>query len=112
MAYTAKTLVQGTALGTAAGILYTAPAGTYARVTQCSLANTDSVPRTVTVYLVDDALAPGVADTAVKSKTLAANETWVPYQILGAVISPGGTLQALCDAAAVVVFKASGLELT
>lgn len=112
MAYTAKALIPGSTLTTAAAVYYTVPPGVNTRITQFSLTNTDAVARTVSVYLVDNAAAPTAADTLIKDKTLAAGETWVPYQALGAVLSPGGTIQLIADAVSVVTVKASGLELT
>lgn len=110
--YTVKTLVQGSTLTTSAAVYYTAPTGTQTRLTQASITNTDTIPHIVSIYLAPSNAAPGVSDTVIKDKTLQAGETWVPYQALGAVISAGGTLQAIADANSVVVMKASGIELT
>ena len=110
--YTVKTLVQGSTLTTSAAVYYTAPTGTQTRLTQASLTNTDSVPHVISVYLAASNAAPGVSDTVIKDKTLQAGETWVPYQALGAVIAAGGTLQAVADVGALIVLKASGIELT
>ncbi len=110
--YLAKPIIQGSALTTTAAVYYTAPTGTYTRVTQISLTNTDVSPRVVDLYLVADGSAPATADQIIKSKTLAVNETWVPYQILGAMLAPAATLQAKADANSVVILKASGIELS
>jgi hypothetical protein len=110
--YLPKPLVQGSTLTTAAAVYYTAPTGVSTRITQMSVTNTDSVARTISIYVCASSAAPGTVDTSIKSKTLQPNETWVPYQVLGTVLSAGGTLQALADANSVVVMKASGIELT
>lgn len=110
--YSVKTLVQGSTLTTSAVVYYTAPVGTFTRITQMSITNTDSSPRVISIYLASSSAAPGVPDTVIKNKTLQAGETWVPYQALGSVLSPGTTLQAIADADSVIVLKASGIELT
>jgi hypothetical protein len=110
--YLAKPLVSGSTLTTSAVVYYTAPTGTYTRITQISVTNTDSSPRIVDVYIATGAGAPATVDQIIKQKTLAVNETWVPYQALGVVLSTGQTLQAKADANSVVVLKASGIELS
>lgn len=110
--YSVKTLVQGSTLTTSAAVYYTAPTGTSTRVTQMAVVNTDAVPHTISIYLATGSGAPATADYIVKGKTLQANESYVPYQALGAVLAPGTTIQAVCDANSVVVLKASGIELT
>lgn len=110
--YSVKTLVQGSALTTSAAVYYTAPAGTSTRITQISVCNNDSVNRTFSLYLVADASAPASIDNIIKSKTLTPAETWVPYPMLGAVISEGGTIQGVADTGAVVILKVSGVEIT
>jgi len=110
--YQVKTLVQGSTLTTAAAVYYTAPTGTYTRITQLSVTNTDSSPHVISLYLASSSSAPGVADTVLKSKTLQANETFVPSAALGFVLSPAATIQAIADANSLVVIKASGIELT
>lgn len=107
-----KNLVQGSALTTSAAIYYTAPSGVSTQLTQLSFTNTDSVARTISVYLVDDANTPTAPDTIIKSKTLQPNQTYTPFEALAAVIASGGTLQAVADANSVVIIKASGVEFT
>jgi len=107
-----KNLVQGSALTTSAAVYYTAPTGVSTQITQLSFTNTDTVARTISIYLVDDSNAPAAPDTIVKSKTLQPNETFTPFQALAAVIAPLGTLQAVADANSVVVIKCSGVEFT
>ena len=110
--YQAKPIVQGATLTATPAIYYTAPTGTFTRITQISLTNTDTVNRTVAVYLCPSNGVPTTNDIAIQSKTLAAGETWVPYQVLGATLAAGGTLQMSASTAGVVVLKASGIELS
>lgn len=110
--YLTKNLIQGSTLTTAAAVYYTVPTGVSTQLVQLSFCNTDTVARTVSVYLANDATAPATTDYLVKNKTLQPNETWTPQWALGAVLSAAGTIQAIADANSVVVIKASGLELT
>jgi hypothetical protein len=110
--YTAKPIVQGSTLTTSPAVYYTAPTGTYTRITQISLTNTDTVNRTIAIHIAPSSSTPGTADTIIQSKTLAAGETWVPYQVLGVTLAPAGTLQLSASQSGVVVLKASGIELS
>jgi hypothetical protein len=110
--YLAKPLIQGAALTTSAAVYYATPAGTYTRITQFSITNTDTVNHIVSVYLTPTNAAPTTADYIIKNKTLAAGETWVPYQALGAMLAPSGCIQMIADAGTVVIAKASGIELS
>ena len=110
--YIAKPLVAGSLLTNAVATYYTTPSGTYTRITQASLCNTDSTTRTVSIYVVASGGSATAQYERIKSKTLAVNETWVPYQILGKMLAPGDTIQAVCDAGSVVSFDVSGIELT
>jgi hypothetical protein len=111
--YTPKPLIQGSVLTAGYVGYYTAPAGTSTRITQFSLTNTDVVPRSVSIYLAPSpTVTPALADTAIVTKTLSANETWVPYQVLDAVLNPSGTIVLIASAAGVVVAKSSGVEIS
>lgn len=110
--YRALPIIPGSTLSTSQDPYYTCPAGTSTRITQMSVTNTDSVVRTVNIWIASTAGIPGVADQIIKSKALAPNETWVPYQVLGATLGAGNVIVAQADAAGVVVLKSSGIELT
>lgn len=110
--YLVKTIIQGSLLTTSNAIYYTAPTGVSMQLVNMVLVNTDSVARTVSVYLVDDGAAPTAADTILKNKTLQPNESYPVSAALAAVVSAAGTIQAIADAGSVVVLKASGIEFT
>jgi hypothetical protein len=112
MAFTAKPLIQGATIGATVASYYTAPSGTTTRITQFSLTNTDTVNRTVSVYISASPSTPGTVDLIVKEKTIAVNETWVPYPALGVTMASNGSIQLIADVAGVVVAKASGVEIS
>jgi len=107
-----KPLIQGAILTATAAVYYTAPIGTNTRITQFAVTNTDTVNRTVTIYLTPASAVPTTADIIISAKTLTPGETWVAYPLLGSTIAANGSIQALASAAGVVVVKASGVELT
>jgi len=110
--YSAKTFIQGAGIKSAAIVYYQAPLGTAARITQMSFTNTSVSPVIINLYIVPTNSTPATTDLIIKDKTLQSNETWVPYQALGAVLTAGGTIQATASTNDVVILKASGVELT
>ena len=110
--YRAIPIIPGSVLSTSQDAYYTCPTGTSTRITQMSVTNTDTVVRTVNIWIAPAAGVPSLADKIISSKALAPNETWVPYQVLGATLAAGNVIIAQSDAAGVVVFKSSGIELT
>ena len=107
-----KTLIQGTVVSTTPTVYYTAPANVYAKITQMLFNNNTTASVSITVYLCAGAGTPSRADIAIPSRTLVANEVWVPYPIIGAVLAPGGTIQIVANTANAIIAKASGLEIS
>jgi hypothetical protein len=102
----------GTLLTTAVATYYTVPLGAVATITQASVINTDVSNRTVSIYAVPSGGTADSSNIRVKSKTLAPNEPWVPYSIIGKKMKAGTTIQAICDTGAVVNIDLSGTEVT
>lgn len=110
--YFALPIIQGSLLTTAAAVYYTTPKSTATKITQLTVTNTDTVVRTVSLYLASSSASPTTADIVVKAKAIQPNETWVAYPLVGAILAADTTVQAEADAAGVVVIKASGIELS
>lgn len=100
MTTTPKTLYTGGQLTTSAATLFTAQANAKTVITEWAFVNTDSVARTLTVYLVRSGGAASAANVLIDARSLAAGETYNPPtgQILGA----GDFIQAKADSGAVV----------
>lgn len=112
MAYTPVKLVSGVLLNSSTTVMYTAPNGTTIRISTVVLKNTDnSNPHTVSVWIAPSAVAPNNSSYLIQ-KTLAAGETYVLYQAQNLVLTPGNTIQAVCDNATVVTMFASGTSIT
>ena len=107
-----KPLVQGAVLKTTPEPLYTAAAGTAARITQLTVTNTTANSATVSVFLVDDASAPDNGDFLIFEKAIPAKNTVSFYEAIGHVVGAGGTIQAVSSVDDVLVLKASGYEDT
>lgn len=99
-------------LGTAAGVLYVAPAATISTVSNLSFTNTDTVPRTVTMYFVPASGTAGAANEIAAPYSLSAGQTWVPPQAIGLSLTAGASLQASADVAAKVTYAGSVYETT
>lgn len=103
--------IQDVMLGTAAAILYTAPANTTARFSSVTLTNQGADARQVSVYLVKAGGAAGVNNRVVAPYVLAPGEAWTcPH--LNHNLNPGDTLQALADAADAVSVYGSVIEMS
>lgn len=107
---TPKPLVQGTLLTAAAVTLYTTPASTTATVRSMTFCNTDTVSRTITVYLVASGGSIGDASTIMKTLTILASETIIDDTLR--VLATGDFISALADVASKVSMRADGAEVT
>lgn len=112
MTQSLKPLVQGAVLKTVPEPLYTAAAGTFARITQLTVTNTTTTSATVSVFLVDDAAAPGNDDFLIFEKAVPAKGTISFDQAIGHVIGENGTIQATASTDDLLVLKVSGVEQT
>lgn len=111
MAITPKKMVPGSALTASAATYYTvASTVKQAIVKEVEFCNTDTVPRTVTMYVIPSGGSAAVANEIYAAMTLQAGET--KNFSRSTVMLPGGFIQALADSAAVVSFNVSGVEYT
>lgn len=112
MAITPAVLQAGTQLGTSAAALYTAPANTRAVVKKATFTNTSAGAVTFTVYRVASGGSPGDANTIIKAKSLAANESYTCPELSNQVIGPGDSIQALASAGTSITAVISGFTAT
>lgn len=98
----------------AAGVTnyYTAPAGTRTRITQCSVTNNDIANRSFNLHLVPSAGTPSAANRIIKDKMVMTDEAFVPYQVVGAVLEPGMSIQASASSGNALTLYVSGIEIT
>ena len=98
-----------------AGTLYTAPsaASTSGAVTSLAilrdmwLCNTDSVARTLTIYIVNSGGTAGADNAIISATSLDAGES-VHYSGLATLIPAGGTIQGLASSASKITYRFTG----
>jgi hypothetical protein len=110
--FATKAIISNQQLTTSAVAYYTAPEGTYTRLTQVTVTNQDVSPRTFDIYLVPTGASANATTKIINSKTLQPGESYVPYQILGAVLQPASAIYAAASTATQMSVYASGIELT
>lgn len=110
MPVTPKALLDGTLLTASSTTLYTAPASTTAVIRSITLCNTDTVARTVTIYIVQSGGSIGDDKKIFDEFSLAAGETIVDDTLR--VLETGDTLRGLASTASVVSIRADGSEVT
>lgn len=109
--YTPKQLIQPQFIPSTTGILYTTPASVLSKITQISVTNTDSAAQTFSIFLTPGILAPTSFEEVIKSKTLAPNESWVIYPIIGIILPAGSSIQAVASIADKLVITASCVDI-
>jgi len=107
---TPKPLVQGVLLAAAAATVYTVPGATTAVIRSFTLCNTDTVTRTVTIYLVASGDTPADKNTIYKDISIASKET-IEDDSLRALVT-GDFISAFADVASKVSFRVDGSEVT
>lgn len=80
-------------------------------ITEATALNTTAGAITFTVHISDNATETD-ANMKIKAKSLAAGETYLCPELIGAVIPSGGTIRAFASAATSISFEASGYGVT
>lgn len=98
---TPSALYLGGQLTNAASILVTGqPSTTATIVSAATFTNTDTVPHTLTVYVVRSGGSPGPANILIDALPLPINPPYVSQELQGVTLAPGDTIQALADTSA------------
>ena len=74
--------------------------------------NQDSATRTVVVKLVPPDGTPTGTEFTIKTATLTAGQCYLWPEVVGQMLAAGGSIRMDCDAANVVVTRASGRNFT
>lgn len=91
---------------------YTVAASTRTRIDAMVLTNTDTVARTVSVYLVSSGGSAGDSNVVLSSFNLAPGQTLRVKGAIGQVLQTGSTIRASASVANKVNIYASGVEVT
>lgn len=108
--FTYKTFVKGKALSTTTASYYVA--STTAIVHKVTFTNTDTSPRTVTLYYVPSAGTAGASNIIVSGATIFPNESWSPPDAVGHTLETGASIQAKISSGTAVNMYVSGVEVS
>jgi chitodextrinase len=101
-------LIEGTAVGTSATTLYTAPANQTVLLKKLTFSNTTNGALTLSVYLVPSGGSAGSGNAVRTLKTLAPYETFECYEAENQVLAPGDFVAATGSATGITA-RGSGM---
>lgn len=110
MSITAKTLIPAKQAESTQVTQYTAN-GVRTIIDKFTATNTSAGAVTLSVNLVTSGDAAGAQNTIVKTKSLAANETYTFPEIVGHVLDAGGFISTIASAATSLTIRSSGREV-
>ena len=106
------TRLASTLLGATTATVYTAPHAGRARIDAMTITNTDTAAQTFSIYLVGASGTASDANMLVKTRTVAAGQTYRVREAVGQVLHSEGTIQAVASTANKLAIYASGVEVT
>ena len=110
MSVTAKTLIGSKQAEATTTMQYTVNGGRTI-IDKFTATNTSATTAALTIYLVPAAGTAGDANTIVKTKDLAAKETYTFPEIVGHILETGTFISTLASAATSITIRASGREV-
>lgn len=111
MAINLVNLVAGSILTTSAAVYYTAT-NVAATIRNATVTNTTAGAITVTIHIVPSGGAAAASNEKIAARSVAAGETYLAPELIGANVMPGGTIQALASANTSLTLMVSGYEVT
>lgn len=111
MSITAKTLIPAKQAESAQTTQYTVASSTRTIIDKFTGTNTSAGAVTLSVNLVTSADTAGNQNLIVKTKSLAAGETYTFPEIVGHVLDAGGFISTIAGAAASITIRSSGREI-
>lgn len=112
MTVLARTLIQPVQLPAAQATQYTAPANTRTIIDKMTVTNPTAGALTVTVYIVQAAGAAGAGNVLISAQSVAAGAAYLCPEAVGHILNPGDFIAAFASAAASLVMRASGREVS
>lgn len=97
---------------TAPGATVAAPNGTAARITSATLLNSTASLVLTSVYLVPFGLIAAIENAVIYNKAIQPGESYNCPELIGKVIVPGSSLQAIASVATSISFNVSGVTLS
>jgi hypothetical protein len=112
MTVTAKVLIAAKIAENAQTTQYTAGTGVRTIIDKFTATNYSAGAVTLSINLVTLSGSAGDSNLIVKTKSLAANETYTFPEIVGHVLDAGGFISTLASAATSITIRSSGREVT
>lgn len=98
-------------LGTAAGVLYTAPSSAKAVINRAVFTNVSASPCSITVYVVRSGGTADAASEVISAYNIQPGEAYVSPEISGVVLNGGDSIEALASAATSITTIGSGFSV-
>jgi hypothetical protein len=111
MAVTTKVLLDSKQLESTQTTQYTA-VNCRALITKVTIANNDTVNRTVSVNLVPSAGTAGASNRVINVKTIVPGETYLCPELSGQILESGGFVSTIASAASALTIRINGQEIT
>lgn len=111
MSITAKTLIAAKQAESSQTTQYTVAASTRTIIDKFTATNTSAGAVTLSVNLVTAADTAGDQNLIVKTKSLAAGETYTFPEVVGHVLDASGFISTIAGAATSITIRASGREI-
>lgn len=112
MSVTAKVLIPAKQAESAQTTQYSAPSGVRTIIDKFTATNTSASAVALSVNLVTISASAGDSNLIVKTKSLAAGETYTFPEIVGHVLDAGGFISTLASAATSLTIRCCGREVT
>lgn len=113
MAITPTVLYSGGQLSTLPSTLVTSPTGTRVVITHTVFTNVESAARALSVWIVRAGAQATDANIAIDALSLAAGQSYVPNEIIGAILGAGDMIQAAASmAASITCAGIDGAQIT
>lgn len=106
---TLANLVAGSVLTNGVLTYYTAT-NVRATIQNATVVNTTAGAVTVTIHLVPSGGSPSASNMKISAQSVAAGQSYLCPELIGANVMVGGTIQALASANASLTLMISGLE--
>lgn len=111
MAVTPKALIASQQLSNA-NVTYYTSTNVRTIIDKLTLVNTTAGAVTATVDAVDNGGAAGVTERLISARSIAAGETYTCPEVVGHVLNPGDSIQALASANTSITIRMSGREVS
>lgn len=108
---TPKSMVDGVNLTDLAVTYYTVGSGKRAIIKKATFTNDDAGVVTVTANIVPSGGSAGYANRVVKTKAIAAGDTWICYELENHELEAGGFISMLASVTAKIGCRISGYEV-